>query len=169
MVIMVRIGESGTGHGGVHRIVLYCRTHGSPRADLDYIPTLQIREGGRAEGSRTFSNIVQSRSLTQSQSTYLTFGVFIFNFELLYSSNWRGVWRLRNCRGGGGVSSLQSFSHAYAWRDGGPSHAPTTLRCQQLFQSLQLEKSLFRTVRNTRTSQPLLSMHSPSPHPEYER
>ncbi len=46
MVIMVRIGESGTGHGGVHRIVLYCRTHGSPRADLDYIPTLQIREGG---------------------------------------------------------------------------------------------------------------------------
>ncbi len=55
--------------------------------------------------------------------------------------------------------------------EGGPSvsHAPTTLRCQQLFQSLQLEKSLFRTVRNTRTSQPLLSMHSPSPNPEYEQ
>lgn len=70
--------------------------------------------------------------------------MFIFNFELLYSSNWRGgclaVEELQ-----GGDSSLQSFSHAYAWRDGGPSHAPTTLRCQQLFQSLQLEKSLFRT------------------------
>lgn len=46
MVITVRIGESGIGHGGVHRIVLYCRTQGSPRADLDYIPTLQIREVG---------------------------------------------------------------------------------------------------------------------------
>jgi len=169
MVIMVRIGESGTGHGGVHRIVLYCRTHGSPRADLDYIPTLQIREGGRAEGSRTFSNIVQSRSLTQSQSTYLTFGVFIFNFELLYSSNWRGgCLAVEELQGGGG-GFFVAVIFTCLCLEGGPSHAPTTLRCQQLFQSLQLEKSLFRTVRNTRTSQPLLSMHSPSPHPEYER
>lgn len=58
---------------------------------------------GRAEGSRTFSNIVQSRSLTQSQSTYLTFGVFIFNFELLYSSNWRGgCLAVEELQGGGG-------------------------------------------------------------------
>ncbi len=128
MVIMVRIGESGTGHGGVHRIVLYCRTHGSPRADLDYIPTLQIREGGRAEGSRTFSNIVQSRSLTQSQSTYLTFGVFIFNFELLYSSNWRGVlFGGRGTAGGGG--GILRCSHFHMLMLGGTAdhHMPQQL------------------------------------------